>query len=214
MTNELYEKLIRLQWLLHKQHLRDFAEGGLLSDTARGQGRILAALKMRDGVSTKDLAYLLGLHVASLNEMLANLAKGGYVVREQSEQDKRVTLIKLTDKGRNEEQPDAPEFGDIFDSLTEEEQGMLGNLIDKVIAAVGEKLGFDEEETEWLTAASALRNKMYTEGYGPARRGLDPRGFGGFPQRPGFPHGRDGFGHGHGHGYGRRGKKEEDDSDA
>ena len=200
MKHELYEKLMRLQWLLHKQHIRDYTDGGLLSDTTRGQGRILAALKMRDGISTKDLAYLLGLHVASLNEMLAKLAKSGYVTREPSEQDKRVMLVKLTDRGRTEEQSDAPDFGDIFDALTEDEQDAFGKQLDKVIAALGEKLGFDEDEAEWLTTAVAERNRMIAEGYGPDRHGFGHRAF------DRFPHGHGGGGHGHG--FGRHGRRE------
>jgi DNA-binding MarR family transcriptional regulator len=93
MNNELYEKLTRLQWLLHIQQMDSYRRGGHLADTTRGQGRILAVLKMRDGISTKDLSYLLGLAVSSLNEFLSKLEKGGYITREPSEQDKRVMRL-------------------------------------------------------------------------------------------------------------------------
>ena len=183
MNNELYEKLTKLQWLLHKQQLRRWAHGGPAADATRGQGRILAMLKLRDGISTKDLAYMLGVAVSSLNELLSKLEKADYIMREPSEQDKRVMLVRLTDKGRDEEQPAEADFGDIFDCLSDEEQEALDSYLDKVIAALGENLGFGDEEIEWLKEARAERERRFTDMFGE-----DMHGFGGFPHRPGPPH--------------------------
>ena len=146
MNDELYEKLTRLHWLLHKQQIRGYADGGPMADTTRGQGRILAVLKLSDGISTKDLSYLLGVRISSLNESLSKLEKSDHVTREPSEQDKRVMLVKLTDKGRSAEEPDTVDFGDIFTCLSDEEQQAFGEYLDRVIAALTEKLGCDDEE--------------------------------------------------------------------
>lgn len=203
MNNELYEKLTRLQWLLHIQQMDDYRQGGHLADTTRGQGRVLAALQMRDGISTRDLSFLLGLAVSSLNEFLSKLEKGGHITREPSEQDKRVMLVKLTEKGKTHQiqQEATTDFGSIFDCLSEEEQAAFGAYLDKIIAALGEKFCLDEETLEWLKAANDERNRMFAEGFAPDRRGFDHRGFrGGFagqPDRHGFPHGRGGFGRKH-----------------
>ncbi|MDR3092056.1 MAG: winged helix DNA-binding protein [Clostridiales bacterium] len=177
MNGELYEKLTQLQYLLHKQHIRDYHGRGHLADSARGQGRILAALKMRDGVSAKDLSYLLDLHVASLNEMLAKLVKGGYVVREASEQDKRVTLVRLTEKGRSEEQPEPADFGGIFGCLSGEEQTAFGDYLDRVTDALRAKLGGGEgaDDIERLQAErermlAGFAEKMFEGRFG-GRRG-------------------------------------------
>jgi DNA-binding MarR family transcriptional regulator len=153
MNFELYEKLSRLQWLLHKQHIRGYAAGGPMADTTRGQGRILAVLKLKDGISTKDLSYLLGVRVSSLNGLLSKLEKGGLVTREPSMQDKRVMLVKLTEKGRSLEEPETVEHGGIFDCLSDEEQRALGEYLDRIIAALEEKLGDDDEEMERMAAA-------------------------------------------------------------
>jgi len=153
MNNELYEKLARLQWLLHKQHIRGYAELGPMADTTRGQGRILALLKLHDGISTKDLSYLLGVRVSSLNELLSKLEKNGHVTRESSEQDKRVMLVKLTDKGRSVEEPGKVDFGGIFACLSADEQRAFGEYLDRVIAALTEKLGIDDEEFERMATA-------------------------------------------------------------
>jgi len=146
MNYELYEKLTRLQWLLHKQQIRGHADIGPMADTTRGQGRILAVLKLRDGISTKDLSYLLGVRVSSLNELLLKLEKSGHIKREPSEDDKRVMLVRLTEKGKSVEEPDVSDINDIFACLSDEEQEAFGAYLDRVIASLSEKLGYDDEE--------------------------------------------------------------------
>ena len=138
MKNELYEKLTQLQWLLHKQQLRSWAEFGPMADTSRGQGRILAMLKIKDGISTKDLSYLLGVRVSSLNEMLSKMEKNGFITREPSEQDKRVMLVYLTEKGREEQQEQSADMNDIFDSLTAAEQALFSEYLDRIISKLTE----------------------------------------------------------------------------
>lgn len=75
MNNELHKKLARLQWLLHKQHQHLHMSSGPLAEPTHGQGRIIAILKIKDGISTKELSYLLGVRVSSLNELLLKLEK-------------------------------------------------------------------------------------------------------------------------------------------
>ena len=70
-TTELWTKLSQLQYLLRRRY--GHRHSSPTSDATRGQGRILAFLKLRDGISTRDLAYLLDLRVSSLNELLAKL---------------------------------------------------------------------------------------------------------------------------------------------
>ncbi|MDR2561297.1 MAG: MarR family transcriptional regulator [Holophagales bacterium] len=200
MNNELYEKISRLAWLLHKQQLKRWADGGPMADTTRGQGRILAVLKLKDGISTKDLAYLLGVHVSSLNGLLSKLEKSGLIAREPFEQDKRIMLVKLTEKGKSLEEPRTLDLGDIFSCLSNEEQAAFGEYLDRVTAALAEKLGYDvEEEMERMAAArdhfaERLGDHMAGHGFhrlmGGLRRfvhgDMDPRlngDFGGFGHR-------------------------------
>lgn len=63
-----------------------------------GQGRILFALWQKDGVPINDLVDRTLLRKSTLSELLDNLEKAGYVKREQSEEDRRKILIKLTEK--------------------------------------------------------------------------------------------------------------------
>jgi len=127
----LYKKVSHLNGLLQRRKLRRRASGGP-GDPTRGQGRIVAMLKLQDGIATKDLSYLLGMRVASLNEMLAKLERAGLIRREPSEADGRVMLIKLTDEGRAQEQAN-PDTGGAFATLTDDEKETLGGLLDRVI---------------------------------------------------------------------------------
>lgn len=63
-----------------------------------GQGRILFALWQRDGVPINDLVERTLLRKSTLSELLDNLEKAGYIRREQSEEDRRKILIKLTER--------------------------------------------------------------------------------------------------------------------
>lgn len=204
LNTELYKKLSRLQWLMRKQHIRTHAESGPMADPTRGQGRILALLKLQDSISTKDLSYLLGIRVSSLNELLAKMEKSSYITREPSEVDKRVMLVKLTEKGKSEQQEEWNP-STIFDCLSEDEQNAFSNYLDRVIASIEAQLGeeADEDERNWWKHGG--RKRMGDEKF----ERLAPMGRGGFAHGEEFNHhqcgGRDGFPHGGGHGCGHRG---------
>ena len=143
---ELLEKLTVVQWLLQRTRQRARAESGPVVDPTCGQGRILALLKLKDDVSTKDLSMVLGIRVSSLNEMLAKLEKNGYVERHPSEDDKRVMLVTLTEKGRDANQEeDGP--ASLFSCLSTEEQEQLGDYLDRIIAALEDAMGEDGRAT-------------------------------------------------------------------
>ncbi|GHU93606.1 MarR family transcriptional regulator [Clostridia bacterium] len=150
---DLHEKFQRLMWLSRCLQHRSRAEHGPTADPSRGQGRVLAALKLQSEISTKDLAYLLGIRPQSLNELLSKLEKNGMVTRSPSEADKRVITVTLTDKGRGEQQQDSdPDC--LFACLNEDEQQNLSEYLDKIIASLEERTGsVPEDEFEWMSAA-------------------------------------------------------------
>lgn len=179
--------------LLHKHHLRTYAERGPMADPTRGQGRLITILKMQDGISTKDLSYLLDIRISSLNELLSKMEKAGYVKREPSETDKRVMLVNLTEKGKNEQQQEWNP-NEIFNCLSEDEQKTFGGYLDRIIASIEANLGeeMDEDEREWWMREA--RERMGDEMFerlaamrhaGFMMRGFDPHGgFDGFRSGP------------------------------
>lgn len=151
---ELYEKLSRLQWLLHRHHLRNHAAQGPMADPTRGQGRVLALLKMQSEISTKELSYLLGIRQQSLNELLNKLEKSGYVTRVPAEKDRRVMLVRLTEKGRDEQQAETDLSG-VFNCLDAEEQATFDEYLERIITALETSSGDDKDTgiQDWMEAA-------------------------------------------------------------
>jgi DNA-binding MarR family transcriptional regulator len=195
---ELLEKLHRLMWLAHAYQVKNRMAVGPTADTSRGQGRVLAALKMQPEIRTKDLAYVLGIRTQSLNELLGKLEENGFITRAPSPEDKRVVLVKLTEKGRNEEQLETTLSG-LFDSLNEEEQEKLTEYFDRIIAAWEEQtgIGADDATFDWEAAArERLGDEKFDHllamrrGGNPFLRGHEIRGGfgpgGGFDSRVGF----------------------------
>ena len=214
-TRELYKKLGHIGRLTHlwaaQQRERT---GSRRIDTTRGQGRILAALKLKDGIATRELAYVLGIRVPSLNEALSKLENAGYIVREPDPRDRRVQLITLTDLGRaltNQMGEGEPEGDNIFEVLTEQERANLNDYLDRLIVRMHEDLpDLEADRQEWEKAArermgddafeawaaqaqerggfGALAGFGPLGGFGPGfgPQGFGPRGFGG----PGVGRGR------------------------
>jgi DNA-binding MarR family transcriptional regulator len=140
-TAGLDDRLKHLSWLvLRQERSRGLSRTNPAADPGRGQGRILALLKMRDGISTKDLSYLLGIRTSSLNETLGKLERAGLVRREPSPEDRRVMLAKLTDQGRATEQHEVQPLG-IYACLTVQEQATLCGYLDRLIAALEQEMG-------------------------------------------------------------------------
>jgi DNA-binding MarR family transcriptional regulator len=64
------------------------------------QGRILFVLWERDGIPITELAQATMLSKSTLTSMLDRLEEAGHLRREPSPEDRRVTLIALTEKNR------------------------------------------------------------------------------------------------------------------
>ncbi len=155
MYTAIYEKLSTLQWLMKRRQMFSQAQSGPFADPARGQGRILAMLKIQPEIKTRELAYLLGIRQQSLNELLNKLEKSGYVERKPSENDKRVMVVHLTEKGKKTQQPET-DYEEIFDCLSLEELQQFGEYLDRIIAAFGiqEADGREEDNiTDWMDQA-------------------------------------------------------------
>lgn len=214
-TRELYKKLGHIGRLTHLWAAQQRERTGPRRiDTTRGQGRILAALKLKDGIATRELAYVLGIRVPSLNEALSKLENAGYIVREPDPRDRRVQLITLTDSGRaltGQLGEGEPEGDNIFEVLTEQERANLNDYLDRLIVRMHEDLpDLEADRQEWEKAArermgddafeawaaqaqerggfGALAGFGPLGGFGPGfgPQGFGPRGFGG----PGVGRGR------------------------
>lgn len=147
----IYEKLTNLSGLIKRYQMFNQSNFGPFADSTRGQGRILAMLKIQPKIKIKDLSYLLGIRQQSLSELLNKLEKGGYIERKTSNEDKRVVIINLTEKGKNVETPETS-YHEFFDCLTSEELKQFEEYLDRIIVAFEKKLGDDSKEEEYSMA--------------------------------------------------------------
>ena len=103
-----------------------------------GQARALSLIAMQEGITQKDLAFLLGVRPQSAGEMLAKLEEYGLVERRKSEADARAIQLYLTEDGRTHAQEidrmRKVVAEDVFSVLTDEEKEQLAAILDKLQA--------------------------------------------------------------------------------
>ena len=137
----LSEHFFHIGMLLHRYQTEAYKENGPMGSPFKGQGRILAILKLKPEISHRELSYLLGISTQSMSELLRKLENKGYVKRVPSEHDRRSMDIILTEEGRRAvEQADGFDGRDtdrLFDCFDDQEQkqfkGFLERLEDEII---------------------------------------------------------------------------------
>lgn len=129
--SKLYELFMRFEWLHRRQMLQQMREFGVASNPHRGQGRVLALLRLKPEISQKELANILDIRTQSLGELISKLEKSGFVTRKPSSEDKRVMLVSLTEAGKYEADKldQQPTEQDVFSCLSEEEQAQLQTIL-------------------------------------------------------------------------------------
>ena len=90
-----------------------------------------------EGIRQKELAEAAGINASSTSEVVSRLEDDGYLIRTIDENDKRATVLKLTEMGavRAEEIRTEREafLDDFFSKLSEEEKQTLSDLLDKLM---------------------------------------------------------------------------------
>lgn len=110
-----------------------------------GQQRVLAVLRLEDGLKQSYLMEILSLSPSSLAELLKKLEKSGDITREEDAEDKRIKNVFLTEAGRQKAEKLAntkeENFSEVFfGGLTEEEMEKLSELLDKITTGWPEEL--------------------------------------------------------------------------
>jgi len=85
---------------LHQIHTWLFAEETQAYNVTPVQYSLLTALAEHGEMDQNTLAHTIGLERTSVAEVLPRLETRGVVEREQSPQDRRVKLVRITRKGR------------------------------------------------------------------------------------------------------------------
>ena len=134
-----------------------------MNNLSRGQGRVLAILKKKDNISTKNLAILLGISVSALNSLLAKLEKKGFVIKEPSTEDKRVLLVKLTEKGKNFTVESSVNYK-IFDCLEDKQKEEFDAYLNSIIYEALNDI--KKENPNKFKKLSQERNELANELFG------------------------------------------------
>ena len=170
-------------------------------DPRRGQGRVLAILKLKPEISQRELSFLLDMSKQSLAELLGKLEQRGLITREPSAKDRRVMLVRLTKEG--EAAAPSRERGnaigaELLESWTEEDLASLSGYLSRVIDKVEQHIEENEPEERRRRREEFQRfdedfGRFGEEfgDYGPrrgrGRREWGPRDFG--PRGPEHPRG-------------------------
>lgn len=112
--------------------------------TAFSRERILTLLsEQEEGMRQKEIGERMRMNPSSISEFINRLESDGYVSRQVDPQDRRATVITLTDLGRARawEVQDMQEerLNRVFGNLTDDEKRQLIALLDKLIPAKNER---------------------------------------------------------------------------
>ncbi len=109
----------------------------------QGRGRMLGLLLDHGEMSQTQIASHLGIRPQSLSEMLAKAESDGVIVRRQSTEDKRQTLVSLTDLGRSRvetyRENHRRQAAEFLTPLTDDEKTALAGILRKLIESKKEE---------------------------------------------------------------------------
>jgi DNA-binding MarR family transcriptional regulator len=137
---ELIKKFLHLNGLLdqfQKGRQRDFTH---ITYRGRGQNSILKILADGSTIHQSELVKQLDMRPQSASEMLKKLEKRGLITRQQSETDKRVFDLQITEQGKKMYKQ-SEEFTPIALSvLTDEEKRQFADILDKLAGEIQSKM--------------------------------------------------------------------------
>ncbi|MGN0076463.1 MAG: MarR family winged helix-turn-helix transcriptional regulator [Parafannyhessea sp.] len=171
-------------------------------------GRVLALLRMKDGVTTQEMSTILGIDGAVLGATLDAMTEGGLVEVDAPESGPKT--VTLTDEGR-EDKPSQAELCDVaLDGFSDDEADALMAFLERMEGSLEGEIGADwKEREEERKAAKKHDSRQGDRGgrEGNGFRGGDRGGRGGFRggDRGGYRGGREDRGDRGGYRGGNRG---------
>jgi DNA-binding MarR family transcriptional regulator len=105
-------------------------------DITSQQFAVLNALRQEPGIDQRTLAHLTSLDRSTVNQMVRRLIGQGYVSQVRDEEDRRRTLLDLTDEGAallDSLIPPAERINEqLLMSLSESERALAGDILRKI----------------------------------------------------------------------------------
>ena len=130
--NEMLVKLFRSINVIEERAIRT----GEYQDVTANDMHVIEAIGTEEAKNMTSVARALDVTTGTLTISVNNLVKKGYVDRVRSEEDRRVVLISLSEKGRraylHHRKFHDQMIGAIVEELTEEEQRVLEKALKKL----------------------------------------------------------------------------------
>lgn len=128
-------------------HMTDAEENALNSEEFKGISgndmHIIEAVGIQEPRSVSSIAKKLSVTVGTLTTNMNGLEKKGYIIRERSEQDRRVVLVTLTESGKKAfhhyRNVQRDKIKSVVASLDENEKRQLFKSLMKLNETVGNK---------------------------------------------------------------------------
>jgi DNA-binding MarR family transcriptional regulator len=148
MTNQTQDLMMAFGRVLRSPFFRTAMASNMQArrdsdkELGRGRLRLLALLSEEDGLTNADIAEKLDIRPSSVSAQVTALADDEMIERRTSEEDGRVSLIFITEKGREALaalHSDNDEMSEkAFAALSEEERAQLADMLRRVAAATEE----------------------------------------------------------------------------
>ncbi len=130
--NELLVKLFRDINVIEENALRT----GEYSDVTANDIHVIEAVGVDEPKNMTSVARALEVTTGTLTIAINSLVRKGYVNRVRSEEDRRVVLVSLSEKGKraylHHQNFHARMIESVLEELTEEEQQVLGRALAKL----------------------------------------------------------------------------------
>jgi len=135
----LISQIHQLSGRIFSKKLKDYQ-----IDINHAQGRIIFALWKKDQIPIMCLAEETSLSKSTLTTMLERLEKTGHIICKQSEIDKRITLVCLTQKSsslRNDYQKISSDMTDLFyKGFVDDEIAQFESSLKKILQNLKQKV--------------------------------------------------------------------------
>ena len=110
----------------------------------------LMLVERKGEIIMSQIAEYVNVPMSTATGIVDRLVKNGYLERNRSDSDRRIVLIKLTDKAKtvvNEiKNLGSKYFSIIYESLSDEERAFLSKIITKVINSINKQESVDKKE--------------------------------------------------------------------
>lgn len=134
---EKIKQTARLQRLISCQFLRNLERKVMDTGVYRSQHQMLMCLGDNSGCSQRVLAEKMNISTAAVTTTLKKLEKGGYIIREVSNDDNRTNQLQVTEKGKKIIEQSKQLFDelecDMYAGFSEDELNQLFEYYEKIL---------------------------------------------------------------------------------